>query len=131
MVRSWALLTCGLLLGASAQNGQERGLHELAKAAGKLFFGTATDTNLFNDTAYMKIVNDDREFGLLVPENSLKWQPTEPQQGDFQLSNPGRVHNLATSNKQIFRCHTLTWHNQLPTFGTWRMMSHMPIHLRH
>lgn len=94
------------------------GLHTLAKASGLLFFGTATDTNLFNDTAYMQIVNDRNEFGILVPENSQKWQPTEPTQNDFQLTNPDRVRSLATANQQLLRCHTLTWFQQLPTFVT-------------
>lgn len=94
------------------------GLHTLAKANNLLFFGTATDTNLFNDTAYMQIVNDNNMFGILVPENSQKWQPTEPTQNDFQFANPDRVHSLATANKQLLRCHTLTWFQQLPTFVT-------------
>ncbi|KAL1887203.1 Endo-1,4-beta-xylanase 5 [Sporothrix stenoceras] len=94
------------------------GLHTLAKANGLLFFGTATDTNLFNDTAYMQIVNDRNMFGILVPENSQKWQPTEPTQNDFQFANPDRVHSVATANQQMLRCHTLTWFQQLPTFVT-------------
>ncbi|ERT00608.1 endo-1,4-beta-xylanase [Sporothrix schenckii 1099-18] len=94
------------------------GLHTLAKANGLLFFGTATDTNLFNDTSYMQIVNDRNMFGILVPENSLKWQPTEPTQNDFQFAKPDSVHSLATANQQMFRCHTLTWFQQLPAFIT-------------
>ncbi|CAK7203725.1 Endo-1,4-beta-xylanase 5 [Sporothrix eucalyptigena] len=94
------------------------GLHTLAKANGLLFFGTATDTNLFNDSAYLQIVNDRNMFGILVPENSQKWQPTEPTQDDFQFANPDRVHSLATTNQQLLRCHTLTWFQQLPAFVT-------------
>lgn len=82
-----------------------------------LFFGTATDTNNFNDTAYMQIVNNKNEFGLLVPENSQKWQPTEPTQGDFVFTGPDAVRALAVTNGQMFRCHTLTWFQQLPQFG--------------
>ncbi len=111
------LLLSGLLASVSAQSPSQPGLHSLAVAAGKLFFGTATDTNLFNDTAYMSIVNDQNEFGILVPENSQKWEPTEPQQGDFVFNSPDRVLSLAKRNTQMFRCHTLTWFQQLPTFG--------------
>lgn len=119
---SWKLLlTTGLLasLGvpATAQAPSGPGLHSLARAAGKLFFGTATDTNNFNDSAYMQIVNDRNEFGILVPENSMKWQPTEPRQNDFVFANPDQVRALATKNQQMFRCHTLTWFQQLPQFG--------------
>ncbi|OAA65625.1 glycosyl hydrolase family 10 [Niveomyces insectorum RCEF 264] len=103
---------------ASTINVNAIGLHSLALANGKLFFGTATDTNLFNDTAYMQIINDRNEFGLLVPENSQKWQPTEPTQDDFVFNNPDSVHSLTINNQQMFRCHTLTWFQQLPNFVT-------------
>lgn len=82
-----------------------------------LFFGTATETNNFNDTAYMQIVNNKNEFGLLVPENSQKWQSTEPTQGNFVFTGPDAIRALATTNGQMFRCHTLTWFQQLPQFG--------------
>ena len=119
MTRLGFLLCSGLLASASAQSpdAQGPGLHSLAVAAGKLFFGTATDTNLFNDTTYMRMVNNGNEFGVLVPENSQKWEPTEPQQNDFVFTNPDQVRAMAVSNKQRFRCHTLTWFQQLPTFG--------------
>lgn len=121
---SWALhlLTSGLLvslgpLASAQQTPQAQGLNSLARAAGKLFFGTAIDTNNFNDAAYMKIVSDPNEFGILVPENSMKWQPTEPTQNNFVFSGPDQVRALATNNGQTFRCHTLTWFQQLPQFG--------------
>src|SRR3569833_2544909 len=119
MTRLGFLLCSGLLASASAQSpdAQGPGLHSLAVAAGKLFFGTATDTNLFNDTTYMRMVNNGNEFGVLVPENSQKWEPTEPQQNDFVYTNPDQEQTKTETNKQRFRCHTLTWFQQLPTFG--------------
>jgi endo-1,4-beta-xylanase len=109
-----ASLMAGVFSGVSAQT---QGLHSLFVASGKLFFGTATDTNLFNDSAYQTIARNKNEFGLYVPENSQKWQPTEPKQEDFVFTNPDRVANQTKTNGQMFRCHTLTWHSQLPTFG--------------
>lgn len=109
----------GLLAGAAAQAGPApaQGLHALAVRAGLQFFGTATDTNNFNDTAYMNVVNNKNEFGILTPENSQKWEPTEPRQGAFVFTNPDQVRSLAVKNTQQFRCHTLTWFEQLPQFG--------------
>ncbi|KAK3936655.1 glycoside hydrolase superfamily [Diplogelasinospora grovesii] len=98
------------------QEAQSEGLHSLMVAAGKLFFGTATDTNLFNDTAYQSIATNANEFGLHVPENSQKWQPTEPVEGQFDFVNPDTVASRARAQGQMFRCHTLTWHSQLPNF---------------
>ncbi|KAJ4389628.1 hypothetical protein N0V93_007099 [Gnomoniopsis smithogilvyi] len=122
MAKLSLILISGLLAGlsplASAQQQQSQGLNELFQAAGKLFFGTATDTNNFNDTAYLNVLNNRNEFGILVPENSMKWQPTEPTEGNFQFTNPDQVRALAVKNNMMFRCHTLTWFQQLPQFIT-------------
>ncbi|TDZ61789.1 Endo-1,4-beta-xylanase 5 [Colletotrichum trifolii] len=93
-----------------------QGLHDLAVKQGKLFFGTATDTNLFKDEAYMAVLNRTGEFGLVVPENSQKWDATEKTQNQFTFKNPDAVAALAKANSQMMRCHALTWHSQLPSF---------------
>lgn len=93
-------------------------LHDLMVASGKLFFGTATDTNfLANDTTYAGLVNVTSEFGLLVPENSQKWDQVEAQAGVFDFTQPDRLVALAKANGQMMRCHTLVWHQQLPQFS--------------
>lgn len=122
---SW-ILTSGLLAGLATAQQAAPGLNSLAQAAGKLFFGTATDTNNFNDTAYMQIVNNRNEFGILVPENSQKWQPTEPIEDNFMFTNPDQVRALAVKNGQMFRCHTLTWFQQLPQFGELSLLYNFP-----
>jgi hypothetical protein len=56
-----------LAITASAQ------LNELARKAGKLYFGTALDNvNIGADERYMRILNDTREFGQLTPANGQK-----------------------------------------------------------
>ncbi|KAK7458424.1 glycosyl hydrolase family 10 [Colletotrichum acutatum] len=119
-----ARLTSWLLLSAwgRAASVSGQGLHELAVKSGKLFFGTATDTNLFNDAAYMAVLNKTGEFGLVVPENSQKWDATEKTQNEFQFTNPDSVRAVAQANKQMMRCHALTWHSQLPQFGAFRLI---------
>jgi hypothetical protein len=47
-------------------------LNELAKKAGKLYFGTETESWEFNNTEYFSILTDTREFGQLTPGNSMK-----------------------------------------------------------
>lgn len=42
-------------------------------AAGKKYFGTATDTNEFTDTTYVSILSNTGDFGQLTPLNSMKW----------------------------------------------------------
>lgn len=114
---SGLLASLSTLVSAQQQPQQAPGLNSLFQAAGKLFFGTATDTNNFNDTAYMNVINNRNEFGIVVPENSLKWQPTEPTEDNFVFTNPDQVRALAVRNGMMFRCHTLTWFQQLPQFS--------------
>ncbi|KAK1770734.1 glycoside hydrolase family 10 protein [Phialemonium atrogriseum] len=109
------LVSAGVGVAAQKQN-QTQGLHSLFVASGKLFFGTATDTNLFKDVEYLKIANNSNEFGIRVPENSQKWQPTEPKEGTFDFANSDMVALTSRQNGQMLRCHTLTWHSQLPAF---------------
>lgn len=55
----------------SPRAGQE--LHTLAKAKGKLYFGSATDNPELTDTAYTAILDDKNMFGQTTPTNSMKW----------------------------------------------------------
>lgn len=112
------LLASGLVSSAAAQNEtRSEGLHSLMVAAGKLYFGTAMDTKNFNDTAYQAISTNQNEFGMFTPENSQKWDATEPRQGQFSFTQADAVAMKVKSNGQLLRCHTLTWHSQLPSFG--------------
>ena len=103
-----ALLT---IRGASAQ------LHQLAVAAGKLYFGSATDNGELTDSAYVDILADRAEFGQITPGNGQKWQFTEPSQGEFDYAAGDEIVRFAGDNGQIVRCHTLVWHSQLPSWG--------------
>jgi endo-1,4-beta-xylanase len=111
-------LFAACLLGSAALSMalEAKGLHELALAAGK-FVGTATETAMFTDEPYMRVLNSSGLFGMLVPENSQKWESTERNQGSFTFADSERVRGMAQANGFKFRCHTLTWHSQLPPFG--------------
>ncbi|KAM5537225.1 hypothetical protein V8D89_009158 [Ganoderma adspersum] len=92
------------------------GLHTLAKAAGKLYFGSATDNPELSDTAYVAKLDDVKEFGQITPGNSMKWDATEPSQGTFTFTNGDVIANLAKANGQLLRGHNCVWHNQLPSW---------------
>lgn len=51
---------------------QASGLDTAAVAAGKLYFGTATDNPELTDTAYVKQLNNTDDFGQITPGNSQK-----------------------------------------------------------
>ncbi len=67
MLYSTALAALLALPGTSAQ------LNKLAKAAGKLYFGSATDNGELTDTSYVDILSDTDEFGQIVsaPDSPL------------------------------------------------------------
>ncbi|KAM0720188.1 hypothetical protein Q7P37_004324 [Cladosporium fusiforme] len=94
----------------------EGGLNTAAKAFGKLYFGSATDNGELTDTEYKAILSDSNEFGQITPGNAMKWDTIESSRGNFNYANGDEIVDLAEENGQILRCHTLVWHNQLPSW---------------
>lgn len=47
-------------------------LNQLAKRAGKLYFGTATDNPELTNKKYVKKLSDISEFGQITPGNAMK-----------------------------------------------------------
>lgn len=128
---SSTLVAAAALPLASAQ------LNALAKKAGKVYFGTATDTSELTNSQYFSILTDTKEFGQLTPANGMKvrclppsplrdsstnrlgqWQFVEPENGVFNFTEGEIVSNLAAKDKQLLRCHNLVWHSQLAPWVT-------------
>ena len=113
---SHAALALVAVTGAHAQ------LNQLAVAAGKKYFGSATDNGELDDTAYTAILSDFDEFGQITPGNTQKWEYTEPSNGTFTYDEGDVIVDFAQNNSQIVRCHNLVWYSQLPSWvssGTW------------
>jgi len=89
-------------------------LNDAAHLAGKLYFGTAVDNANLNDSAYVKILNDDAMFGQITAENSMKWEFIEPSPGVFNFTDGDVIASLATKFHRFLRGHNCVWHNQLP-----------------
>jgi endo-1,4-beta-xylanase len=88
-------------------------LGELAEAKGR-YFGSATDNPELPDTRYTQILGS--EFSQITVGNTMKWQYTEPSRGRFDYTAAEEIVDLAESNGQSVRGHTLVWHNQLPSW---------------
>ncbi|KAK3291593.1 glycoside hydrolase superfamily [Chaetomium fimeti] len=91
-------------------------LNKLAKEAGLEYFGTAIDNPSLNNQNYMRIARDSDEFGSITPANGQKWSNTQASQGRFSYGSGDAIANIAKETGQLLRCHTLVWHNQLPSW---------------
>lgn len=55
-------------------------------------------------------------WNQLTPENSTKWGPCEPQQGNYNFSAAKAMYNYCKTNKIPFKFHTLVWGSQYPNW---------------
>ncbi len=87
-------------------------LRAAGTARGKLI-GSAVDTDvLANEAGYRAVLA--REFSSVTPENVMKWQLVEPQQGVTDYAGADGLVRFAEQHHQLVRGHTLVWHSQLP-----------------
>lgn len=77
-----------------------------------VYIGDAVDNNEITDAQYRPLIGT--EFSSLTPGNAMKWDATEPNPGQFNYSRGDAIVDLAESNNQSVRGHTLVWHNQTP-----------------
>jgi endo-1,4-beta-xylanase len=82
------------------------------QSKGREWFGTAL--TIRNDTEEQAIASNYADFGSVTPENAMKWESTEPTQGNFTFADGDAVVDFAAANGQEIHCHTLVWHSQLP-----------------
>lgn len=83
----------------------------LMKEKGKLYFGTCSDRNLLSNTQNSNVIK--AAFGQLTPENSMKWDQINPQQGSYNWQPADFLVDYAVENNMTIRGHTLVWHSQL------------------
>ncbi|CAA9963116.1 Beta-xylanase [Pyrenophora teres f. maculata] len=83
------------------------------KAKGKKYFGTCADGRL-NSGKNAAVIK--ANFGQVTPENSMKWDATEPSKGNFNFGAADQTTKFAKDNGLLVRGHTTVWHSQLPSY---------------
>jgi endo-1,4-beta-xylanase len=92
---------------------QASALNAAMVARGRSYIGTSL--TIRNDNTEQNIIKSN-EFGSITPENSMKWDATEPNRGQFSFGGADQIANFATQNNKQMRCHTLVWYSQLPNW---------------
>ena len=128
--RIFLLLGWVCIMPLAAQN---ESLRQLAERHGR-YIGAAVGGPFWNDEQqYIETLK--REFNVLVAENNMKFQATEPQRGQFRWSNADRLADFAGANGMRLRGHCLLWHQALPgwvsggSFGRGEMLDIMRTHI--
>ena len=76
---------------------------------------------IYPDSAKMKkqmgYANDKQiPFVAIVGENEMKFDATEPNQGEFNYGGSDAILWLSDRYEQVVRGHTLAWHQQVPSW---------------
>ena len=67
---------------------------------------------LEKDPAMQELIAD--QYGILVPENDLKWRALRPTRNDYDFAASDALFAFAAKHKMLVRAHTLVWHNSVP-----------------
>jgi endo-1,4-beta-xylanase len=55
-------------------------------------------------------------YNSVTPGNDLKWDTTEPSEGNFNFVPGDNIQNFAQAHNIKMRGHTFVWHNQVPAW---------------
>src|SRR5258708_40259137 len=91
-------------------------LRSLAQARG-MYIGTAVNVDaLQSEEQYGEVLA--REFNIVTPEVSLKFDATEPELNQYNFDRGDTIVGVAKAHNMQVRGHTLVWYRALPSWLT-------------
>ena len=88
-------------------------IRELAKERGR-FIGTILNSEWFNDDIEPEFEEIHKtQFNVVVAENEMKFDATEPAENEFNFTKGDKMVKYAKANKIRVRGHALAWHSQV------------------
>jgi endo-1,4-beta-xylanase len=105
-----------LATGGSAQAALAPGtpLKTLAAAAGNRYFGSGMTQSLLSQTTATQL--QAQQFSMVTPTSEMKWDATEPGNGQYNFTFGDAMVNYATANSERMRCNNLVGQSQLPAW---------------
>ncbi|NUP52749.1 MAG: glycoside hydrolase [Catenulispora sp.] len=76
------------------------------------YFGVAVGQGDLGNSTATNVAGT--QFDMVTPENEMKWDTVEPNNGQFNFGPGDNIVNFATSHNARVRGHNLVWHSQLP-----------------
>ncbi len=103
------------LLGAGLSSSfADETIRDLAKERGR-FIGTILNSEWFNDDIEPEFEEIHKtQFNVVVAENEMKFDATEPSENKFNYTKGDKMVEYAQANGLRVRGHALAWHSQVP-----------------
>src|SRR5690348_8121916 len=76
------------------------------------YFGTELTGGMPSNATIASIAGT--QFDMVTPGNEMKWDTTEPSNGNYNFSPGDGIVNFAQAHNMRVRGHNLVWHSQLP-----------------
>ena len=102
------------LLGAGLSSSfADETIRDLAKERGR-FIGTILNSEWFNDDIEPEFEEIHKtQFNVVVAENEMKFDATEPNENEFNFTKGDKMVEYALANGIRVRGHALAWHSQV------------------
>ncbi len=83
-----------------------------AAEAQNRYFGTELTGSMPSNQTIASIAGT--QFDMVTPGNEMKWDTTEPSNGNYNFSPGDGIVSFAQAHNMRVRGHNLVWHSQLP-----------------